>query len=90
MQTAVITPRPPRCRCDASAEHVRKGCYRLALPRPGHRRCRCRGRGRVRECAAIHRLQLMPLAPRWRTTSAAHIWIVVLPGERVPACSSGR
>jgi len=30
------------------------------------------------------------LAPRWRTASAAHIWIKVLPGERVPACSSAR
>jgi len=25
-----------------------------------------------------------------QTASAAHIWITVLPGERVPACSSAR
>ena len=30
------------------------------------------------------------LAPQWRTVSAAHIWIAVLPGERVPACASAR
>jgi hypothetical protein len=30
------------------------------------------------------------LAPRGRTTAAAHIWIAVLPGERLPACSSAR
>jgi hypothetical protein len=42
------------------------------------------------KAVTMHRLQRMPLAPRWRTASAAHIWIKVLPGERVPACSSAR
>jgi hypothetical protein len=38
----------------------------------------------------IRRLRQMPLAPWWRTTSAANNWIAVLPGERAPACASAR
>ncbi len=44
---------PLRCLRPARAKRRYR---RLALTRPGHRRCRCRGRRRGRESATIHRL----------------------------------
>ena len=50
--------------------------------------------GRLGKAVMMNRLHRMPLAPRlaprWRTGSAAPVWIAVLPGERAPACASAR
>jgi hypothetical protein len=83
---AAAVPRPAR----AKAVPATSPAATRAAPGAGS----AAGRERSGKSATIRRLQgcrwLAVWLPQWGQVSAAHIWVTVLPGERVSACASAR